>query len=64
MQKSLTLLSAHLGVCIAKHETDRGEEVTLAGTVAADYNIVLWGERFDDRLVLVAVETPVKILLC
>lgn len=55
MQQSLTLFSAEVGVGIAQDESNRGKEVTLAGTIATDDNIVLWRKGLNDRLVLVAV---------
>lgn len=55
MQQSLALFSTEVGVGIAQDESNRGEEVTLAGTIATDDNIVLWRKGLNDRLVLVAV---------
>jgi hypothetical protein len=54
VQKSLSLLATHLSVGIAQNESDGGEEVALARTIATDDNIVLRREGFDDGLVLVA----------
>lgn len=42
MKKSLSLFPAKVGVGIAEDETDRREEITLARTIAADDDIVLW----------------------
>lgn len=55
MQKSLTLFSTEVSVGIAQDESNRGKEVTLAGTIATNDNIVLGRKRLNDRLVLVAV---------
>jgi hypothetical protein len=55
MQQSLSLLSSHLGVGIAEHKTDGGEEIALPGAVATNDNIVLGREGLDDGLVFVAV---------
>lgn len=60
MQECLTLLSAEVGVGITKDESNCGEEVAFARTIAADDNIVFRGEWFNNRLVLVA---EVDILL-
>lgn len=54
MQQGLSLFATHLGVGIAEDESDGGEEVALAGTIAADDDIVLGREGLDDGLVLVA----------
>jgi hypothetical protein len=54
MQESLTLLSAKVGVGIAKDESNGSKEITFARTIAADDNIVFGGEWLNDRLVLVA----------
>lgn len=54
VQKSLPLLTAEVSVCITQNETNGGEEVTFAGTIPADDDIVLGGERLNDCLILVA----------
>lgn len=46
-----------MGVGIAEYEPNGREEVTFAGTIAADDDIVFGGEWLDDRLILVAVVT-------
>ena len=43
-----------MGVCITEHEPDGGEEIALAGSIAADDNIELRREGIDNCLVLVA----------
>ena len=53
MQESLALFPPHLRIGIAKHEANRSEEITLAGPVTADNDIMFWGERLDDRLVFI-----------
>ena len=55
MKKSLSLFATHVSVGIAEDESNGREEVAFARTIAADNDIVLGGERFDDRLILVAV---------
>jgi hypothetical protein len=45
-----------VGVRIAQNETNGSEKVALAGAIATDNYIVLWGEWFDDGLILVAVD--------
>jgi len=54
MQKGLTLLSAKMSIGITKDKTDGREEVTLAGTIAANNDIVFGRKWLDNRLVLVA----------
>jgi hypothetical protein len=54
VQESLTLFSAEMSVGITKDKTNGCEEVTLAGAIAADNDIVFGGKWLDDRLVLVA----------
>jgi hypothetical protein len=54
VQKGLALLPSEVGIGIAKNEADGCEEVTLAGTIAANNNVVFRGEWLNDRLVLVA----------
>lgn len=55
MKKSLSLFTTKVRVCIAQDETNGGEEVTLARSIAADDDIVFRGERLDDGLILVAI---------
>lgn len=43
-------------LCFGRKYTLTVEEVTLAGTVAADDDIVAFVERLDDRLLAVALE--------
>jgi hypothetical protein len=54
VQQSLSLLSAKMGVCIAKDKSDGREEITLSRTIAADDHIVFRRERLNNRLILVA----------
>lgn len=59
MKKGLALFATHVSVCIAENESNGCEKVAFARTVTADDDIVLGGERLDDRLILVAVKrTP------
>lgn len=55
MKKGLSLLSTEVGVGITEDEPNRGEEVTLARTIAANNDIVFRRKRLDDCLVLVAM---------
>lgn len=55
MKKCLTLLSTEVGVGIAEDETNGREEVTFAGPIAADDDIVFGRKGLNDRLVLVAI---------
>lgn len=43
-----------MSVGIAEDEANGREEVTLPGTIAADNDVVFWGEWLDDRLIFVA----------
>lgn len=54
MEKTLPLLTAHLGIGIAENEADGCEEVTFTGTIAADDDVGLWRKGLDDGLFLVA----------
>lgn len=54
MKKSLSFLSAKMGIGIAQNEANGGEEVTLARTIAADNDIVFGREGLDNGLILVA----------
>jgi hypothetical protein len=56
VQKRLSLLAAHARVCITEYKSNCGEKITLAGAIAADNNIVLRGERFNDGLFLVTID--------
>ena len=56
MKQRLSLLLAHLRVCIAEDKTDGSEEVALARSISADNNVVFGREGLDDRLVLIAVD--------
>lgn len=60
VEESLALFAPHLGVGIAEDEANRGEEVTLARTVATDDDVVLGREGLNDRLVLVAAEQSAR----
>lgn len=55
MQESLPLLPTHMSVGIAEDKANGREEVTLPRPIAAHDDIVLGGERLDDRLVFVTV---------
>lgn len=61
MKKSLSFLSTEVSIGIAQNESNGGEEVTLAGTITADDDIVFWGEWFDDSLVLIA-EVDIRLV--
>lgn len=56
MKECLSLLSTHLVVVIAKHESNRGKEVRLARSILTHNNIVLWREWIDHSLIFVALE--------
>ena len=56
MKESLALLATHLRICIAEDESNGGEEIAFAGSIATDDHIVAGRERFYHSLVLVAVE--------
>jgi hypothetical protein len=56
VEKTLALLSAHLGVGIAKDKPNSCEEVTLSGSIATNDYVCFWRKWFDDGLVLVAAE--------
>lgn len=60
MKKSLSLLAHQVSVRITQDETNGGEEVTLARTIATDNDIVFRREGLDDRLVLVASNRSVS----
>lgn len=53
MQKSLSLLSPHMGVGITEDETDGREEVTFSRAVTADDDIMLVREWLDHCLIFV-----------
>lgn len=53
MKQCLPLLATHVSVRVAQNEPNRGKEVTLAGSIAADDYIVFRGEWLNDGLVLV-----------
>lgn len=66
MKQGLSLFPAHLRVGIAEHESNCGEEVTLAGAISPDDDIMLWRKGFDHRLLAIAafeVSTFVNDLL-
>lgn len=54
MNESLTLFATHLRIRIAEDETNGGEEVTLARTIATHDYIEFGGEGVDNGLILVA----------
>lgn len=56
MNESLPLLTPHLRISIAENESNGGEKVTLPGAIATNNYIELWGERVDNRLVLVTAK--------
>ena len=55
MQKSLSLFTTHLVICIAENETDGSKKIAFACPIATDDNIVMGRERFNDRLIFVAI---------
>ena len=55
MQESTSLLATHLGIRIAKHKPDCGEEVAFPRAIATHNDIVLRRKGFDNGLFLVAV---------
>jgi hypothetical protein len=59
MQERLPLLAAHVGVGIAQHKPDSGEEVTLSRSIAPNDDIGAGGEGLDYGLLLVAVERSI-----
>lgn len=56
MQQGLPVLAAHGGVCIAKHEPDRREEIALARTIAPDDHIVSRRERINVSLTFITFD--------
>ena len=56
MQQGTSFLAAHLCICIAEYESDRGKEVTLARTVPPHDDIVFGRKRLDDSLLFVTVQ--------
>lgn len=54
MKKSLSLLPTEVGVCITENEANGCKEITFAGTVAANDDIMLGRKRLNDGLILVA----------
>ena len=59
MKKRIALFAAHLRVCIAKHKTNRGEEVAFARSIAPNNHVMLWRKGLNDSLLLVAI-TPLS----
>ena len=55
MEEGLAVLATELGVGIAENEADCGEEVGLAGSIAAYDDVVFGRKGFDYCLVFVAV---------
>ena len=43
MKKSLSFFTSKVCICVTKDETNRREEVTFAGTIATDDDIVRLG---------------------
>lgn len=60
MKKRLPLFSAKVSVGIAENEANGRKEITLAGTIAADDDIVFRRKGLNDSLILVAVEPRVR----
>ena len=60
MQQCLTLLPAHMSICVAEDEADRGEEVALAGTLASNDNIMFWRKWLNDSLIFVTLDRRVS----
>ena len=56
MEESLSLFATHLRVCIAEHESNRGEEVAFPGTIATNDHVGFGGEGLDDGLLLVTAD--------
>lgn len=56
MQQGTSFLAAHLRICIAKYESDRGKEVTFPRAIPAHDDIVFWRERLDHGLLFVTVK--------
>lgn len=54
MKKSLSLLPAEMGIGIAEDEANGSKEITFAGTVAANDDIMFGRKRLNDSLILVA----------
>jgi hypothetical protein len=54
VQERLTLLAAHLGIGIAKNESNSGEEVALARAIASNNNVSARRKGLNNGLVLVA----------
>lgn len=40
MKQRLSLFATHLCVCIAEHETNRSEKITLSRSIAPDDNVM------------------------
>ena len=56
MQERTSLLATHLGIRIAKHKSYCGEKIALSRAIATHNDIVLGRKRFDNGLLLVAVQ--------
>ena len=56
MQERTSLLATHLGIRIAEHKSYGGEEITLSRAIATHNDVVLGRKRFDNGLLLVAVQ--------
>jgi hypothetical protein len=61
VEKGLPLLAAHVCVGIAEDESNGGEEVTLARTIAPDDDIGPGREGLDDGLILVAARGRLSV---
>lgn len=62
MQEGLTLFSAEVSVGIAQDKANGREEITLAGPIAPNDDIVFGRKWLNDSLVLVAKQLLVEAL--
>ena len=56
MQQGTSFLAAHLCICIAKYESDRGKEVTLPRAISPHDDIVIGRKRLDDSLFFITMK--------
>ena len=63
MQQSLSFLPSHLSVGVTEYESNSGEEITLARSIATDDHIVFWREWFNDRLFTIAMDVSLARIL-
>lgn len=52
----MSLFPPHLSVGITEYESNSGEEITLARSIATDDHIVFWRERFNNRLFTITID--------